>query len=343
MILYRKGGGLRLLRHTAPDPPFWGAGTAIPYEGHRSTPIALDWVNLIASGVEQDELEIAEGAGQTMALSPYLRAPLVIDASGPAEAVYRRGDEVVHAGLALGIELMELITTDGALPSIGNERLTVGIGMWPPDPVALEQLAGEAQRRSLAWGVLVPVIPPVTTDLPLLEEIADVAARHAAKFLAAVPMEVEPTARRILAERLQLDEEQFAGLFESDLEQITVGTERHIAALASERGLLDAVPVLLPPRHLNWMAAAALGSIGNRMIRMNREVELGWAILRASRTVAALGTPIRRIADAASLAIIEPLDPIVTAALEEWLERGTCGLGEEIDAAWRLRRDYGVE
>lgn len=343
MIRYRKGGALRLLRHTAPDPPFWAAGTAIPYEGHRSTPIALDWVNLIASGVEQDEVEIAEGAGQTMTLSPYLRAPLVIDASGPAEAVYRRGEEVVHAGLELGIELMELITTDGALPSMGNERLTVGIGAWPPDPAALEQLAIDAQRRSLSWGVLVPVIPPATTGIQLLEQIADIAAGHGATFLAAVPMEVEPTARRILAERLQLDEEEFAGLFESDLEQVTVGTERHVAALAAERGLLDAVPVLLPPRHINWMAAAALGSIGNRMIRMNREVELGWAILRASRTIAALGKPIRRIADAASLAIIEPLDPIVAGALEEWLERGTCGLMVEVDTAWRLRRDYGVE
>lgn len=334
---------MRLLRHTAPDPPFWAAGTAIPYAGRRSTPIALDWVNLIASGVEQDEVEIADGAGEAMALSPYLRPPLVIDASGPAEAVYRRGEEVVHAALELGLELLELITTDGALPSVGNERLTVGIGVWPPDVAALEQLAREAERRSLCWGVLVPIVPPATTDLQLLETVADIALEHGAKFLTAVPMEVEPTARRVLAERLQLDEEEFAGLFESDLEQITVGSERHVAALAAERGLVDAVPVRLPPRHINWMAAAALGSIGNRMIRMNRGVELGWDILRASRTIAALGKPIRNIADAASLAIIEPLDPIVATALEEWLEHGTCALTEEIDGAWRLRRDYGVE
>jgi hypothetical protein len=75
---------------------------------------------------------------------------------------------------------------------------------------------------------------------------------------------------------------------------------------------------------------------------MNRDVEMGWEMLRASRTIAALGTPIRRIAAAASLAIIEPLEPMIAEAVEEWLASGRSELMDDIDRSWRLRRDHGV-
>lgn len=342
MIVYRKGGALRLLRHTAPDPPFWAAGTVLPYSGCHTSRIVIDWINLVASGSDYEEVEIADGAGETIAASNYLHPPLLIDATGSGEIVYRKGDEIAAAALRSGLSVLELITTDGALPSASGERLTVGIAAWPPDPELLAPLARDARERGLRYGVVVPVIPPVTTDLELLERIAEIAVSEKANFLVAVPIDVEPTARRVLAEQQDLDEEGFVSLFETDLELLTVATERHIAALAAERGLADSVVLDLPPGQCNWVAASALASVANRMIRMNRDVEMAWGILRASRTIAALGKPIARIADAASLAIIDPLDPIIASALEEWLERGSSSLMEEVDRDWRLRRDYGV-
>lgn len=341
MIVYRKGETLRLLRHTAPDPPFWAAGTVLPYSPKRTTPLAIDWVNLLATGSESEQVDVAEAPGETIARSPYLRSPLLVDATGPGELVYRRGEESARAALEGGLTLIHLITTDGAVPEIRSAALTLAIAAWPPSREALESLAARAAARDIRFGVVIPVIPPETTDLSLLESIADIAKRNGARFLAAVPIDLEPTARHALAAARELDDEAFAALFESDLDLLTVATERHIAALARERGLDDLVRIDLP-RPSNWSAAAALASTANRMIRMDRDVELGWEILRASRTVAALGKPLERIADAASLSIIEPIDPMIAAALEEWLESGTSELMEEIDQAWRLRRDYGV-
>ncbi|HVR44600.1 MAG TPA: hypothetical protein VMS56_14285 [Thermoanaerobaculia bacterium] len=341
MIVYRKGGSVRLLRHTSPDPPFWAAGTVLPYSTRRSTPVQVDWVNLVASGSEIEQVEIADDAGESIARAPYLHPPLLLDATGAAESVYRRGEQVARAAVAAGLPILELITTDGAVPEIADDRLTLAIAFWPPEPGALDQAALAAGRIGARFGIVVPVIPPSTTELSLLTEVAAIAAARGARFLAAVPVDVDPAVRRILAEAGRVDEEEFSSLFESDLELLTVATERHVAALAQENGIPDLVPVALP-RPSNWAAASALASTGNRMIRMNRDVELGWEILRASRTISALSKPLARIADAASLSIIDPLDPLIAGALEEWLESGRSALMDEIDRAWRLRRDYLV-
>jgi hypothetical protein len=341
LIVYRKGAPLRLLRHTAPDPPFWAAGTVLPYSPRRTTPLAIDWVNLVATGSESEVVEIADAPGETISRSSYLRAPLLVDATGPGELVYRRGEEAARAAVESGLTLLELITTEGAVPAIRSELFTLAIAAWPAAERPLEALAAAAAAAGIRFGIVIPVIPPETTDLALLERLADIAARNGARFLAAVPIDLEPTARHALAAARELDDEAFAALFESDLELLTVATERHVAALARERGLDDLVRVDLG-RPSNWCAAAALASTANRMIRMDRDVELGWQILRSSRTVAALGKPLERIADAASLAIIEPIEPMIAAALEQWLESGTSALMDEIDGQWRLRRDYGV-
>ncbi|HSN68509.1 MAG TPA: hypothetical protein VLV48_04655 [Thermoanaerobaculia bacterium] len=341
MIVYRKGSALRLLRHTAPDPPFWAAGTVLPYSPKRTTPLAIDWVNLIATGSESETIEIADAPGETIARSPYLRSPLLVDATGPGELIYRRGEEASRAAVESGLTLLELITTDGVIPDIRNDRFTLAIAAWPPREDALDELAAEASARGIRFGVVIPVIPPETTDLALLAALAAVAARNGARFLAAVPIDLEPTARHALAAARELDDEAFAALFESDLELLTVATERHIAALARENGMDDLVRLDLG-KPSNWSAASELASTANRMIRMDRDVELGWEILRASRTVAALGKPLERIANAASLSIIEPIEPMIAGALEQWLERGTSDLMDDVDRAWRLRRDYGV-
>ncbi len=341
MIVYRKGATLRLLRHTAPDPPFWAAGTVLPYSTRRTAPVAIDWVNLIASGIDNETVEVAEAPGESIARSPYLHSPLLVDATGPGELIYRRGEQAARAAVAAGLTLLELITADGTIPAIQSELLTVAIAAWPADPERIASQAKEAAAAGIRFGVVIPVIPPETTELALLEAIADVAHGAGARFLAAVPIDLEPTARHALAASRELDDEAFAALFESDLELLTVSTERHIAALARERGLDDLVRIDVR-RPSNWPAAAALASTANRMIRMDRDVELGWEILRASRTVAALGKPLERIANAASLSIIEPIDPMIAGALEEWLERGSSELMEDVDRDWRLRRDYGV-
>ncbi|MGH9459096.1 MAG: hypothetical protein ACRD2J_15790 [Thermoanaerobaculia bacterium] len=340
MIVYRKGATLKLVRHTAPDPPFWAAGTLLPYSLRRSTPIALDWMNLIASGTESEQVDIADAAGETVARSPFLHSPLLVDATGPAELIYRRGEEVVRAATDAGLAVIELITTEGAVPEVAGTGLTLAIGAWPPDRDAVRPLALEAAERGITHGIVIPIVPPTTTELPLLEALADVALESGARFLAAVPIDVDPTARNVLAAQHQLDEEGFANLFDSDLELLTVATERHVAALAAERKLADVVPFDVAPDMVNWSAAAALSSAGNRMIRMNRNVELGWEIHRASKTIAALGKPLERIASAASLSIIEPIDPIIAEVLEEWLERGRAELLDDVDRTWRLRRDY---
>ncbi|HEU5163438.1 MAG TPA: hypothetical protein VFV54_09860 [Thermoanaerobaculia bacterium] len=341
MIVYRKGSALRLLRHTAPDPPFWAAGTVLPYSPKRTTPLAIDWVNLIATGSDSETVEIADAPGETIARSPYLRSPLLVDATGPGELIYRRGEEASRAAIDGGLTLLELITTDGVIPAIRNDRFTLAIAAWPPREDALAELATEAAASGIRFGVVIPVIPPETTDLALLSTLAALAARNGAKFLAAVPIDLEPTARHALAAARELDDEAFAALFESDLELLTVATERHIAALAREHGMDDLVRLDLG-QPSNWSAASALASTANRMIRMDRDVELGWQILRASRTVAALGKPLERIANAASLSIIEPIEPMIAEALEQWLENGTSDLMDDVDTAWRLRRDYGV-
>jgi len=58
--------------------------------------------------------------------------------------------------------------------------------------------------------------------------------------------------------------------------------------------------------------------------------------------VAQLDKPIARVAEAASLSIIEALDPISVEALTEWLETGGSSYVEHINKQWRLRRDSGV-
>lgn len=342
MIVYRKGAALKLVRHTAPDPPFWAAGTFLPYSPRRSTPVAIDWTNLIATGAEIEEVDVADAVGETIARSPYLHSPLLVDATGSGETVFRRGEEVVRAALDAGLAILELISSDGAVPEGVSGRLTVAIAAWPPEAERIRALALAAAAAAIEHGVVIPIVPPTTTDLDMLERIADAAAESGSRFLAAVPIDVDPTARNALARREQLDEEAFANLFHSDLELLTVSTERHVAALAAERALADVVPFTLAPEAVNWSAAAALSSAGNRMMRMNRNVELGWEIHRASKTIAALGKPLERIANAASLSIIEPIEPLIAEVLEEWLAKGSSALLHEVDATWRLRRDYGV-
>ena len=64
--------------------------------------------------------------------------------------------------------------------------------------------------------------------------------------------------------------------------------------------------------------------------------------MRSARAVVQLEKPIERVAEAASLSIIESLDPISVEALTEWIETGRSSFVEHIGKQWRLRRDAGV-
>jgi hypothetical protein len=101
----------------------------------------------------------------------------------------------------------------------------------------------------------------------------------------------------------------------------------------------------VPPyweRKSNWNAAVLLTLTATRMIAMERDVELAGVIARSARAVAELDKPIERIAEAASLSIVESLDEASVDILTEWLESGRAAFVERINKEWRLRRDAGV-
>ena len=80
----------------------------------------------------------------------------------------------------------------------------------------------------------------------------------------------------------------------------------------------------------------------SRMLAMKREVETAWRIVRSARAVVQLEKPIERVAEAASLSIIDSLDPISVEALTEWVESGRSSFVDHINKQWRLRRDVGM-
>ncbi|HUR80335.1 MAG TPA: hypothetical protein VM733_06195, partial [Thermoanaerobaculia bacterium] len=112
----------------------------------------------------------------------------------------------------------------------------------------------------------------------------------------------------------------------------------HIAALANERGMADFV---LPPRwheHTNWNASVLLTLTASRMIAMELDLGLAGTILRSARTIAELDKPVTRIAESASLSIIQNLDDTSVEMLTQWLSSGSAMFAEFVDEQWRLRR-----
>ena len=77
----------------------------------------------------------------------------------------------------------------------------------------------------------------------------------------------------------------------------------------------------------------------SRMLAMAHEIDLAAVLARSARVVAELDKPLTRIAEAASLSIVEALDEVSIDILGEWLERGTSAFVERVNQRWRLRRD----
>jgi hypothetical protein len=178
------------------------------------------------------------------------------------------------------------------------------------------------------------VIPPEGCEAALTE-IADLAAESGAAFFASAPLDLDTSARHAVAQMLGGGEQAWQSMFEGDPDDESVDTERLVAKLAHERSMDDrvAIPGLAPCG--NWNAAIRLSVAGARLLRLKRDVELGWAMLRSAKLVAQLHKPIDRIAAAASLSIIQSLDPTSVNALEAWLRRDDTTFFDEIDEDWR--------
>ncbi|MHB0970238.1 MAG: hypothetical protein ACYC7A_02330 [Thermoanaerobaculia bacterium] len=339
MIVYRKSDALRIVHARAPQPPFWAATTIAPYSALREEPIAIDYLQATATSEARIEVSVCRDVASRLDPGSIREGPVLVDAAGAAEEVFRRGSEISRILAARGTRPTLLISSHGALPERGFGG-TLIVATWPADESRLQRLFREAHDRDAEWGAIVPIVYPSTTRLETLAAIADAARHSNALFLAAMPVDLEPPAKRALVRTLPTgDGGEYDMLFHDDLETITVATERHVAALAHERGLLDHVAIV-PAGRDNWCAAAMLARAGSRMLRMNRDVELGWEFLREAAIVAALEKPLAAVAEAASLSIIEPLTPPVIDALEEWLATGRSAYVDSIDDAWRLRRDY---
>src|SRR5207253_2500655 len=176
----------------APEPPFWCATTIAPYSSRRGAPIAIDYLDLRATSSEKLEVAVSERVTADLERGANLHEPVLIEATEFAERVFRRGDEALAFCRGDGRAVLHLISTRAALPENAGDDTTIAIAAWPLDLEELEQLFAQAAERRLRWGVAVPVIFPVTTDLAALGDLAELATKHGAEFLAGIAVEVDP-------------------------------------------------------------------------------------------------------------------------------------------------------
>jgi hypothetical protein len=342
VILYRKAAQLRIRRASAPEPPFWSATTIAPYSPRRGAPVAIDYVLSRASAAaERMEVMVCENVRDELERTRPLDAPVLIEATGGAEMVFRRGEEALAFCDEQHLDALYLSSTRGTLPRATRDA-PVAVAAWPLEIPRLETLFEEARGRQ--WGVVVPLIYPMTTDLDALNALAASARANDASFFAAMPVDLEATAKQAIAAELQLagSDERYAMLFHADVAPIHLATERHIAALAASHGMRDFV---LPPRweeRSNWNAAVLLTLIASRMIAMELDLDLAGLIARSARAVAELDKPLARVAEAASLSIIDALDEVSSDVLTEWMN----GVEEPsfvqyVNEQWRLSRQAG--
>ena len=345
MILYRKSPQLRLQRAHVPAPPYWAATTISPYGAKRGTPVSIDYLTLSATSADRVEVNVCDNVRDELERSTQRRPvdePALIDATEFAEVVFGRADDALRFCNATDCGVIHLVSTRGALPSSVTDRVVVAIAAWPLDVERLAALFAEANARGLRWGVLVPVVFPVTTDLAGLAQLA--VAAEGASFFAGIAIEADAPARKAIAQTYAVanDSESYEMLFHADLEPLQTATERHVAALAAEIGADD---FIVPPRwerRSNWNGSVLLTLTATRMLAMKLDVETASRIARSARLVAQLEKPIARIAEAANLSIVEALDEISVDALTEWLETGRSSFVDHVNKQWRLRRDSGL-
>ena len=340
MILYRKAAPLRMRRAASPEPPFWAATAIAPYGPRRAAPVAIDYLTLRATAIDKVEVTVCENVRDELDRGKPPAAPVLIDATENAEVVFRRGEDALAWCEEQQRPAIHVISTRGGLPQRQYQQSVVVIAAWPLEQGPLEELFAAATEKGLTWGVAVPVLFPVTTELAPLEALADAAKSAGAAFFAPIAIEVEPTAKQALAQAmgLEADDDRYAMLFHAALEPVHIATERHLAALAAERGMRDVIPIPGDDQHSNWNAAALLTLTASRMIAMELDLDLAGLIARSARILADLDKPITRVAASASLAIIGGLDEVSVAVLTEWLAGETQSFVEYVNEQWRVRR-----
>jgi len=342
VILYRKAAPLRVRRSAAPAAPFWSATAIAPYAAKRATPVAIDYLTLRATGAaDKLEVGVCDDVRDELERIRTIAAPVLIDAAEGAEIVFRRGEDALAYCEEQGLAALYLGSTRGTLPAHANDDATIVIAAWPLELTRLEELFATAKERGLRWGVAVPVLFPVTTELAPLVALADAAYTHGGSFFAAMDVEVEATAKQALAQSLHLDadDDRYATLFHAAVEPVQLATERHIAALAHERGMAD---FILPPlweEHSNWNAAVLLTRTASRMIAMELDLDLAGRIARSARAIAELDKPLMRIAESASLSIIGGLDETSAEALTSWIAGEPASFCNFVDEQWRVKRE----
>lgn len=339
MIHYKVGGRVRFHQNREIQPPFWQATTVHLYSPDvRSLPLGIDFLRL--KGSAHRSLDVSVPAILDDLNLDRVPSPILIDAWGPEEVIYRRGDRLLHE-LPSDARPMLLLSADGDVPlemSAATPQLIVTA--WPLDLVALESIASRASKTGFDWGVLIPVIFPLTTNLDIIETISNTARRYGASFMASSSIELDSKARGAVASMCDdLDEETWATLFDADLDRIHLSTERHIAALAHQHGIADTIAPPLGESRSNRAAAVLLSRVGSRMVKMDHDVELGWKFLKASGRVATFDKEIARVASTAHITIIPELeDEILAEVVEQWLENGEAEFADHIDDKWRLTR-----
>jgi hypothetical protein len=340
VIVYRKAQPLRVRRVTGPEPPFWCASIVQPYGTRRALPLAIDYGAMRASSADKLEVTVCEDVADELERMRPLASPVLIDAAEAAEEIFRRGEAIAAFCAQQERTFVHLVSTAAALPLTQRGDSIVTIACWPPEPSRIGELFAEAARRELSWGAAVPLLYPLTTDLQLLEQIADLAAASGARFLAGLVVDADATARQAIAQLLNLDhdDDRYALMFHGSIEPLLLSSERHLAALAHERGLADFV---VPPRwdeRSNWNAAVLLTLTASRMMAMELDLDLAGTIARSARLVAELDKPLARVAESASIAIVGGLDETSVEMLTEWIDRRPAPFAEYVNEQWRLRR-----
>jgi hypothetical protein len=341
LIVYRKTTQVRVRRSAVPEPPWWYATAVAPYGTRRAAPVSIDYLDLRASWSERMDVWVTDDPRDELErLATRLEPPVLIEASEFSETIFHRGREIAELVAEWRLPSTMLVSTRGEIEAAAAE--TIALAAWPVD---LERLASQAAGlRGRAWGMVIPVMFPATTDLAALESLCVMAANNAAQFFAAIPIELDATAKQAMARSLTLpeDEETYQHLFHADLEPVHTATERHIAALAAGAGIADFIVPPGWPARTNWNAAVLLALTATRMLAMQSDTELAGTIARSARTVACLDKPVARIVEAASLAIVETLDEASVDILTDWITTGRSTFVERVNEQWRLRRDAGM-
>lgn len=335
MITHRRITQLRLQRTAHPQPPFWQALTIAPYGTGRGAPVQLNYATLTADARARVDVSVTRSVRDQLEREKRIESPALVEASEGSELVYRRGEDTLAALADLGVDAVCLVSSNGAVPAVEpSARCLVAVSCWPLHFKDIESSFQRCSGRGLTWGAVLPLLHPITTAAAVIDRLADLAAKHGARFFAGIPFETEPAARQALAAMQPLDDAAVAELFDSDLEAIVVAAERASARAATSRAILDHVPSLAPLTS-NWTSAMKLSLAGTRLIRMGEDVELGWTLHQSSKLVARLHKPVEHIAASASLAIIDSLDSTSVAALEQWLREGRSEFFEDVDGRWR--------